>query len=47
MGAAHEATAGWTAPLLVMLGAITVLAVFGAAAAGARTERTQHRTSEP
>jgi CP family cyanate transporter-like MFS transporter len=39
MGAAHEATAGWTAPLLVMLGAIAVLAVFGAAAAGGRDPR--------
>jgi CP family cyanate transporter-like MFS transporter len=39
MGVAHEATSGWTAPLLVMLGAITVLAVFGAASAGGRDPR--------
>jgi CP family cyanate transporter-like MFS transporter len=39
VGAVHEATAGWTAPLLVVLGAITVLAVFGVAAAGGRDPR--------
>jgi CP family cyanate transporter-like MFS transporter len=39
VGAVHEATAGWTAPLLVVLGAILVLAVFGTAAAGGRRPR--------
>jgi len=39
VGAVHEATAGWTAPLLVVLGSITVLAVFGTAAAGGRHPR--------
>ena len=39
VGAVHEATAGWTAPLLVVLGSITVLAVFGTAAAGGRDPR--------
>ena len=33
MGAVHEATGGWTAPLLVVLGAIALLAVAGAASA--------------
>ena len=39
VGAVHEATAGWTAPLLVVLGSITVLAVFGTAAAGGQDPR--------
>ena len=39
VGAVHEASAGWTAPLLVVLGSITVLAVAGTAAAGGRTPR--------
>jgi CP family cyanate transporter-like MFS transporter len=34
LGAVHEATAGWTAPLAVVLGSIMVLAVFGSVAAG-------------
>lgn len=34
VGAAHAATAGWTAPLLVVLGAIALLAVAGTASAG-------------
>ena len=34
VGAVHAATAGWTAPLLVVLAAITLLAVAGTAAAG-------------
>jgi MFS transporter, CP family, cyanate transporter len=34
MGAVHEATGGWTAPLLVVLAAITLLAVAGTASAG-------------
>jgi MFS transporter, CP family, cyanate transporter len=34
MGAVHEATGAWTAPLLVVLGAIALLAVAGTASAG-------------
>jgi CP family cyanate transporter-like MFS transporter len=34
VGAVHEATGGWTAPLLVVLAAIALLAVAGTAAAG-------------
>jgi MFS transporter, CP family, cyanate transporter len=36
MGAVHTATGGWTAPLLVVLAAIALLAVAGTAAAGSR-----------
>jgi len=39
VGAVHEASGGWTAPLLVLLTSITVLAVAGTAAAGGRTPR--------
>ena len=34
VGAVHEATGGWTAPLLVVLGAILLLATAGTASAG-------------
>jgi MFS transporter, CP family, cyanate transporter len=34
VGAVHEATGGWTAPLLVVLGAIVLLGVAGTASAG-------------
>ncbi|WP_222268668.1 MFS transporter [Modestobacter marinus] len=37
VGAVHEATDGWTAPLLVILGAVAVMAVAGAPSAGGRT----------
>lgn len=37
LGAVHAATGGWTAPLLVVLAAIALLAVAGAAAARGRT----------
>ena len=36
VGAVHEATGGWTVPLLVILGAVLVLAVAGTASAGGR-----------
>jgi CP family cyanate transporter-like MFS transporter len=36
VGAAHAATGGWTVPLLVVLAAIALLAVAGAASAGSR-----------
>jgi CP family cyanate transporter-like MFS transporter len=38
VGAAHDATGGWTVPLLVILGSVTVMAVAGTASAGGRTE---------
>jgi len=37
IGAVHDATGGWTAPLLVILGSVGVMAVAGAASAGGRT----------
>jgi CP family cyanate transporter-like MFS transporter len=37
LGAVHEATDGWTVPLLVILGAVTVMAAAGAPSAGGRT----------
>jgi MFS transporter, CP family, cyanate transporter len=36
LGAVHTATGGWTAPLLVVVGAVAVLALAGSLAAGAR-----------
>jgi CP family cyanate transporter-like MFS transporter len=38
VGAVHDATGGWTVPLLVILGAVAVIAVAGAPAAGGRPE---------
>ncbi|MGY1841192.1 MULTISPECIES: MFS transporter [unclassified Modestobacter] len=38
IGAVHEASGGWSAPLLVILGAVIVMAVAGTASAGGRTE---------
>jgi CP family cyanate transporter-like MFS transporter len=38
IGAVHDATGGWTVPLLVILGAVVVMAVAGTASAGGRTE---------
>jgi CP family cyanate transporter-like MFS transporter len=38
IGAVHDATGGWTVPLLVILGAVVVMAVAGAASAGGRAE---------
>jgi CP family cyanate transporter-like MFS transporter len=38
IGAVHDATGGWTTPLLVILGSVAVMAVAGAASAGGRTE---------
>jgi CP family cyanate transporter-like MFS transporter len=37
IGSVHEATGGWTAPLLVILGAVVVMAAAGAPSAGGRT----------
>jgi CP family cyanate transporter-like MFS transporter len=36
IGTAHDASGGWTLPLLVILGAVAVMAVVGAPAAGGR-----------
>jgi CP family cyanate transporter-like MFS transporter len=36
IGAVHDASGGWTVPLLVILGAVAVMAVAGAPAAGGR-----------
>ncbi|MFQ1000682.1 CynX/NimT family MFS transporter [Modestobacter sp. SSW1-42] len=38
IGAVHDATGGWTAPLLVICGSVAVMAVAGAASTGGRTE---------
>jgi CP family cyanate transporter-like MFS transporter len=38
IGAVHDATGGWTVPLLVILGAMVVMAVAGTASAGGRTD---------
>jgi CP family cyanate transporter-like MFS transporter len=40
VGAVHEATGGWTAPLLVVLAAIVLLGVAGTASAGPAAPRT-------
>ena len=40
VGAVHEATGGWTAPLLVVLAAIVLLGTAGAASAGRAAPRT-------
>ena len=36
IGSVHDATGGWTAPLLVILGSVVVMAVAGTASAGGR-----------
>ena len=38
IGAVHDATGGWTVPLLVILGSVVVMAVAGTASAGGRTD---------
>ncbi|HEV7871988.1 MAG TPA: MFS transporter, partial [Modestobacter sp.] len=38
IGAVHDTTGGWTAPLLVILGAVAVMAVAGTASAGGRAD---------
>ncbi|MBY3552527.1 MFS transporter [Modestobacter lapidis] len=38
IGAVHDASGGWTLPLLVILGAVAVMAVAGAPAAGGRPD---------
>ncbi len=41
VGAVHAATAGWTAPLLVVLAAIVLLGVAGTASAGGAAPRPE------
>ena len=43
IGAVHDATGGWTVPLLVILGAVAVMAVAGTASAGGRAEGDTER----
>ncbi|WP_369137133.1 MFS transporter [Modestobacter versicolor] len=38
LGAVHDATGGWSVPLLVVLGAVVVMAVAGTASAGGRID---------
>ena len=47
IGAVHDVTGGWTAPLLVILGAVIVMAVAGTASAGGRTEDETDAGPEP
>jgi MFS transporter, CP family, cyanate transporter len=47
IGAVHDASGGWTVPLLVILGAVTVLAVAGAPAAGGRPDPAAGEDAEP
>ncbi|WP_222193147.1 MFS transporter [Modestobacter italicus] len=47
IGAVHEATGGWTLPLLVILGAVVVMAVAGTASAGGRTETDNEVGTRP
>jgi CP family cyanate transporter-like MFS transporter len=47
IGAVHDASGGWTVPLLVILGAVTVMAVAGAPAAGGRRDRGTTDVREP
>jgi CP family cyanate transporter-like MFS transporter len=47
IGAVQEASGGWTVPLLVTLGAVTVMAVVGAPAAGGRAEAVPEDVAEP
>jgi CP family cyanate transporter-like MFS transporter len=47
LGAVHDATGGWTAPLLVILGAVVVMAVAGTASAGGRVERDDEAVPVP
>ncbi|WP_299954679.1 CynX/NimT family MFS transporter [uncultured Modestobacter sp.] len=47
IGAVHEATGGWTLPLLVILGAVVVMAVAGTASAGGRAETDNEVGARP
>jgi CP family cyanate transporter-like MFS transporter len=47
VGAVHDASGGWTLPLLVILGAVAVMAVAGAPAAGGRADAAAEDVAEP
>jgi CP family cyanate transporter-like MFS transporter len=47
IGAVHDVSGGWTVPLLVTLGALTLMAVVGAPAAGGRTVAVADDAGEP
>ncbi|MEU2349464.1 MFS transporter [Modestobacter sp. NPDC049651] len=47
VGAVHDASGGWTAPLLVILGSVVVMAVAGTASAGGRPAATTDDVPEP
>ncbi len=47
IGAVHDASGGWTVPLLVTLGVVTLMAVAGAPAAGGRAEAVTEDVVEP
>jgi CP family cyanate transporter-like MFS transporter len=47
IGALHEASGGWTVPLLVILGAVAVMAAVGAPAAGGRPDLVAEDVPEP
>ncbi|MCZ2815137.1 MFS transporter [Modestobacter sp. VKM Ac-2984] len=47
IGSVHEASGGWSAPLLVILGSVIVMAVAGTASAGGRTENATEAGPAP
>jgi CP family cyanate transporter-like MFS transporter len=47
IGAVHDASGGWTVPLLVILGAVALMAVAGAPAAGGRPDTVADDAPEP
>ena len=47
IGAVHDASGGWTAPLLVILGAVVLMAVAGTASAGGRSGAAEERPPVP
>jgi MFS transporter, CP family, cyanate transporter len=47
LGAVHDASGGWTAPLLVILGAVVLMAVTGTPAAGGRSVAAAEREPVP
>jgi CP family cyanate transporter-like MFS transporter len=47
IGAVHDASGGWTVPLLVILGAVAIMALAGAPAAGGRRNAVADDVAEP
>jgi CP family cyanate transporter-like MFS transporter len=47
IGAVHDASGGWTAPLLVILGAVVLMAVTGTPAAGGRSDAAEEPERVP